>query len=120
MNIKAVLMFSLLAASLAAHASADRPTSGKNAFDPKLPQIEVSYTCLNNPEQKIKVTKNLCLKEVKALKSIQCRPDWLQSRKTVDYFECASRYSTGDFKAYYKRKADGTRVMIRQFGAADD
>jgi hypothetical protein len=118
---KSILSASLLLTiSFTAHASPERPTSGKNAFDPKLPQVELTYKCLDQPEEKVKVTKNQCLKEVKALKSIQCRPDWTKSRKTVDYFECAAKYSSGDFKAYYQRKADGTKAMIKQFGAADD
>lgn len=110
----------LLAVSFIAHASPERPITGKNVFDPKLPQVEFTYKCLDQPEEKAKVAKNQCLKEVKALKSIQCRPDWTKSRKTVDYFECAAKHSTGDFKAYYQRKADGTKAMIKRFGAADD
>jgi hypothetical protein len=109
-----------LLATFCAHASPERPTAGKNAFDPKLPQVEVTYKCLDQPEEKVKVARNQCLKEVKALKSIQCRPDWTKSRKTVDYFECAAKYSSGDFKTYYQRKADGTKAMIKQFGAAED
>ncbi len=116
----AVLAVAVFLAAGLAQASPERPTSGKNAFDPKLPQVEFTYKCLDFPEEKTKVTKNQCLKEVKALKNIQCRPDWTKSQKTVDYFECAAKHSTGDFKAYYKRKADGTRTMIKQFGAAPD
>jgi hypothetical protein len=37
----------LLVASLCAHASPEQPTEGKNAFDPKLPQVEISYKCLD-------------------------------------------------------------------------
>lgn len=110
----------LLVASVFAQASPDQPTEGVNAFDPKLPQIEISYKCLDFPEEKLTITKNQCLKEVKALKSIQCRADWLKSQKLVDYFDCAAKYSTGDFKAYYQNKADGTRAMIKEYGLADD
>lgn len=109
----------LLAASFCVHASTDQPSEGRNAFDPKLPQIEITYSCLDFPEEKMMVIDQ-CIKEVKALKKIQCRADWLKSQKLVDYFECAANNSTGEFKAYYQNKVDATKAMIEEYGLADD
>lgn len=112
MNNNIIVTSLLLIASFCAHASAEQPSEGKNALDPKLPQIEITYKCLDFPEEIMTVT-NQCLKEVKALKSIQCRADWLMSQKLVEYFDCAAKNSTGDFNAYDQNKADDTSVVRR-------
>lgn len=114
MKSKIIVASLLFVASFCGHASPEQPTDGINALDKNKPRIEITYSCLDFPEEKISVPNNQCLEEFKALKHIQCRADWLLRQELIDYYECGAKYSTGDFKAYYKNKADATRDFIRK------
>lgn len=114
MKSKTVVTSLLFAASFCVHASPEQPTEGINALDQNKPKIEFTYSCMDYPAVTESLPNNQCLEKFKALKRIQCRADWLLRQELIDYYECGEKYSTGDFKAYFKNKADATRDFIQR------
>lgn len=66
----------------------------------RVPCEQLPYRCLDFPAETVSIP-GVCIAEVAALKSVQCRADWLKSRELRDYIGCLATNSSGGYRAYY-------------------